>query len=1194
MNKDDITRLADYPLIEKLAQALWQRDKFGHGVAIMVGAGFSRCAATTYDTDKKLPIWRDLAQKLADELGESEHTDALRLAQMYQDYFGKARLYDLLKSEVKDEIWEHTELYKRLLKLPWSEVLTTNWDTLLERASKTIHEPIYNIVIKQEDMASCHSPRIVKLHGTINVSSDLIFTQEDYRCYPQKYGIFVNFVRQVFVENELCLIGFSGDDPNFLQWIGWVRDNLQSNARRIYLVGALNLSAAKRKYLESLNVAPIDLSEIVKEYDDRNLQHKTATELFLNQLNKLVPKYEYDWKPTELNVNIPCDDNCDIELSLQNLMLPILKKDRLSYPNWLVCPYELQMKILKNLEDLDSYFELKYKLSEISKELCDKVLYEIFWLHQISSKPLDEDYIKLFLEIYDSTLPSKLTMKQQLEIALFLLKYSRWANENSILHKYLDKINNILYSNFLYWPELKTELAYHQSIVALDKLDYHTVEEELDEIVDSDPIWKLRKAYLLVELAEYETSANLIKQAVHELSIDYRNNHNSIYFLSRFAWARYLDRIINKVSYNKRLEVFEQALTIKKCNPYDFLFELAEKIKKHLEEQYEEERSSKPTPAFNSGHYIDNSNTISFSSTLNITPLVTEIRFDNLRTTIGLPYRWKNFNLLSEEAFKLSKIYELNKLKRIGIISRLVNNEQSDKINYIFSRNKIAQLNAQEVNLLIDYFDKAVKYWMKKALNNHNKKYTEIRLSIYLEFLARIQIRNSINKVKETFKLAMEIGSKGVKNTSIFKSLSHLILYSLQSIPKNKHSEFLVDILNFPLVDDYPNVIIYYPGTRDGNIKITYLIKNLINTLAIKQISSGTGQKILCRLLPLIENNFITIEEREELVKIIYGKNFDFLHLPSSYRNEYKYVSALLALCPDNNLNNIKKLIADNIYSSIEQNEFDEQKLEIIKNLASKPLNNILPTPEQAVDYFDKLVSWRFSESEDFDYYLDDYSTEENIAEFIGLVLYTAIVPMLPDEDKNQSRFNALCKYLSEVKFEAAVVALIPFVLHNRAWNGEVQRIIRSGLRSENIQTISYSAKAIYEWGRGLKSDKSVIRPLIEKLIYMIELGYFRGLVAVLAMVNKMLNDNWLTANDINNLIENLPELFEKADYMNYEEENEDVIVISSIRAECVKLARDILKQRNEPIPALQNILDKAKNDALPEVRFAEQDEYCK
>lgn len=1204
MNKDDITRLADYPLIEKLAQALWQRDKFGHGVAIMVGAGFSRCAATTYDTDKKLPIWRDLAQKLADELGESEHTDALRLAQMYQDYFGKARLYDLLKNAVEDEIWEPAELYEQLLSMPWSEVLTTNWDTLLERGAKNIHEPIYDIASKQEDMASCHSPRIVKLHGTINVSSDLIFTQEDYRCYPKKYGIFVNFVRQVFVENELCLIGFSGDDPNFLQWIGWVRDNLQSNARRIYLVGALNLSAAKRKYLESLNVAPIDLHGLVADFDDKNLQHKTVIKLFLKKLEEFKSEYTWDWKPAEINSHInlynlfnESTKKLESEQQIQNILLPLLKKDRKSYPNWLVCPFEKRWGIIKNLDTLSI---LVYEINNINKELRDKLLYEIFWLYQVSSKPLDEEYIDLFLRIFDSEQLCKLTIKQQLEIALFLLKYSRWADKDSKLHKDLEKISARLNNNIHNWPELKTELAYHQAIVALDKMDYYMIEKQLDKISELDPIWKLRKAYLLVELAEYQKSANLVKQAVYELSIGYRNNKNSIYFLSRFAWAKYLERIINFILYDEYVKVYEQKFTIKKCNPYDFLLSLDNEITDHLEEQNKEQRQTKKTPAFESGHYIDNSNTVSIATSLKITPFATEVWFDYLCNTVGLPFRWKNFNLLSKEAFKFSEISELDKLTRIGFIVRSVKDEKANEINSILSRNKIAQMDRKEVDILLDCFQKAVKYWLNKALSNkikENQNEIEIRLSIYLEFLARIQIRNSINKAKETFKLAMEIGSKGVKKTRIFKSLSHLILYSLQSIPKNKHSEFLVDILNFPLIEDndYPNAIIYYPGMRDGNIeKITYLIKNLINNLAIKKISSETGQNILCRLFPLIENNFITKEERKELVEIICGKNFDFQHLPSSYKNQYIYVSVLLALCPDNNLNNIKKLIADNIYSSLEKNDFNGQELAIIKNLALRPLNNILPTPEQAVDYFDKLVSWRFSESKDIEYYLDDYSTEENIAEFIGSVLYTAIVPMLPDEAKNQSRFNALCKYLSEVKFDAAVVALIPFVLHNGAWNGEVQRIIRSGLRSENIQSISYSAKAIYEWGRGLKSDKSVIRPFIEKLIYMIVLGYFLGLVAVLAMVNKMLNDNWLTANDINNLIENLPELFEKADYMNYEEENEDVIVLSNIRAECVKLARDILKQRNEPIPALQNILDKAKNDALPEVRFAEQDEYCK
>lgn len=1200
MSVRDITKLTDYPLIEKLAQTLWQRDKFGHGVAIMVGAGFSRSGATTYDTDKKLPLWGDLAQKLAVELGESEHTDALRLAQMYHDYFGKLRLYDLLKNAVEDEIWEPTELYQELLTLPWSEVLTTNWDTLLERASKNIHEPIYDIVSKQEDLASCHSPRIVKLHGTINVSSDLIFTQEDYRCYPQKYGIFVNFVRQVFVENELCLIGFSGDDPNFLQWIGWVRDNLQSNARRIYLVGALNLSAAKRKYLESLNVAPIDLYEMVAEFDDKNLQHKKATYYFFQIMKKLKPEYIWNWEPTDIGVNIKLDylfdDKYDAESDLQNLMLPILKKDRNSYPNWLICPYHIQMKFLNNLEDL---FELKDKIIKINKKLRDELLYEIFWLHQICYKPLDEDYIKLFLEIYDSKFPCELTIKQQLEIALFLLKYSRWADKDSKLHKDLEKISEKLHSNILYWPELKTEIAYHQAIVALDKMDFDAVKTQLSKLSDYDPIWKLRKAYLLVELAEYHTSAKLVKQASYELSIRYRNNQNSIYFLSIFAWAKYLERIISSFFYHEPKKVYEQNFTIKNCNPYNLLYMLNKEISNCLLEQNKEKLRNKRTPTFESGHYIDNSNTISFVTSFRITPFATEIRYDYICNTVGLPFRWRNFNSLCKEALKISDIAEQDKLMRIGFIVRSAEDEKSDEINSILSRNKIAQLDRKEVDKLLDCFQKAVRYWLNRALTNKiekNQNEIEIRLSIYLELLARMQIRNSLEKAKESFKLAMEICSKEFNIFKSSQSLSHLISYSLEVIPISRHSELLVDILSFPLIEhkNYPIVYIFLKVRRSEDLEITDLIKKLIKTLALKKISSGIGEKILYRLLPLIEEDFLTKEEKKELIEIVCGKKFNFQHLPNTYINQYIYVRVFLALCPNNNLNKIKQLVANKIYSSIENNDINGQDLAIIKNLALNPLNKILPTSKQAAVFFDNLVSWRFSESKSYKYYLFDSYGENSIVNIIGLVLYKAIVPMLPDEAKNQSRFNALCKYLSEVKFDAAVVALIPFVLHNGAWNGEVQRIIRSGLRSENIQSISYSAKAIYEWGRGLKSDKSVIRPLIEKLIYMIELGYFLGLVAVLAIVNKMLNDNWLTANDINNLIENLPELFEKADYMNYEEENEDVIVLSNIRAECVKLARDILKQRNEPIPALQNILDKAKNDALPEVRFAEQDEYCK
>ena len=60
----------------------------------------------------------------------------------------------------------------------------------------------------------------------------LIFAAEDFRTYPARHAAFVNLARQIFIENDLCLVGFSGNDPNFLEWAGWVRDHLGGHARR--------------------------------------------------------------------------------------------------------------------------------------------------------------------------------------------------------------------------------------------------------------------------------------------------------------------------------------------------------------------------------------------------------------------------------------------------------------------------------------------------------------------------------------------------------------------------------------------------------------------------------------------------------------------------------------------------------------------------------------------------------------------------------------------------------------------------------------------------------------------------------------------------------------------------------------------------------------------------------------------------
>lgn len=61
-------------------------------------------------------------------------------------------------------------------------------------------------------------------------------SEEAFRTYPQKYPEFVNTVRQSLIENLFCLIGFSGNDPNFLSWLGWIRDVMGEQMSNAILV----------------------------------------------------------------------------------------------------------------------------------------------------------------------------------------------------------------------------------------------------------------------------------------------------------------------------------------------------------------------------------------------------------------------------------------------------------------------------------------------------------------------------------------------------------------------------------------------------------------------------------------------------------------------------------------------------------------------------------------------------------------------------------------------------------------------------------------------------------------------------------------------------------------------------------------------------------------------------------------------
>ena len=69
--------------------------------------------------------------------------------------------------QVRDEELSSSDVHTKLLGLPWRDVFTTNWDTLLERARIQVPERAYSVVVNMGEIPLARQPRIVKLHGSL-------------------------------------------------------------------------------------------------------------------------------------------------------------------------------------------------------------------------------------------------------------------------------------------------------------------------------------------------------------------------------------------------------------------------------------------------------------------------------------------------------------------------------------------------------------------------------------------------------------------------------------------------------------------------------------------------------------------------------------------------------------------------------------------------------------------------------------------------------------------------------------------------------------------------------------------------------------------------------------------------------------------------------------------------------------------
>ncbi|WP_367188847.1 SIR2 family protein [Burkholderia sp. Ed8] len=1218
-----LTELHDYPAVKKLASALHRLDAHHHGAAIMIGAGFSRSAAVHVSGEKRVPLWAEFTTSLTRDLyaGETNlsFADPLRVAEEYRAYFGQGALNDKIRFEIDNDAWRTGPLYDALLTLPWSEVLTTNWDTLLEQAAEKVHSPYYTTVTKTSDLAWAQSPRIVKLHGTIGITDSFIAAQEDYRTYPARFAPFVNLARQVFIENELCLLGFSGDDPNFLQWAGWVRDHLAGHARKIYLVGALNLSAARRKQLESTNIAPVDLYPAVAHITDRELRHQEAIAMFLREMksadeSRIKP---HDWQPTSFPAHTanPGEQNRaysdpEYAATLLTSQLETLRKDREAYPGWLLCPESLRWRVANQLS---MPFPNAENLAALTPDNRAKLLYEIAWRHRTALEYMRPWLVEALFEVARQNQPCAISERQQAEIALALLHNARWLcpdndEEQKAVDEHIQELIAILKTQVFYFPDGAAEIAYHHALAARDRLDYDELAAAIDQISGEDPVWKLRKAALLMDLGREGDAADLVAVAYGQLRENHRRGRQSIPVMSRLLWAHWLMEALQRGSSgndSEKLPPFVEANYRKwKCDPWSWLDSLRSSIEKRRD-RYLKNRSP-IEPQFKQGHYRVHSR-----NTSNGIDNSDFLLLDGLSRICGVPFRITtrgfNVSLLSDKA-KAIVLYGGTgaELFDLPIAIRSASSEDSSAVRDVFGRINVACFTQRSVDILIPRVMSAVKHWQQVRSTAQQDVDSLTRLRVLVEVLARLVVRVPPSQAKEIFALAASLADRPeMRHIWLRSALDSLVNNSLSSIPESELPDVLNLALKFPLAHEieerngpeWPNPVIKYSGERLASPIIDERIAQLID--AVRADRDSSRRDSLLRLLPLSrKKNFLTEAERNNLSDAVWGDAPAYTALP-----ETGLLPHALLILPTRDPSRVEALLRSQLYDHNPDVLADTQKelrkypspevnlaisaYEGMTSAAEDQATQLFPTAEQAVTLFERLTAWR-PVSEQGGMADIAARARRELAKSIGHALSFSIVPALTYEDKTTSRWERLRSFYSEVDgARTALPALVHFAVTDALSASTVEKMIASALRGRDATQVTYAAIALRKWMDLTNSETSPeFMKLTSIAIGMIESGRTIALHQLLWLAKELFVERRLTEDQCRTLAEVIPDVFRSVDYRNVDPHSEEAVTASIIRSACIKLAL-VLTQRFPDYRELADLLDSSAADPLPEVRFA-------
>ena len=845
--------------IKEIAEAM-----SANHAAVMIGAGFSKNADKISSTDKWFKNWNELSDMFYETVyGNAgpgkEYNSSLRLAQEVEITVGRPKLENILKEAVPDEDYGPSEVYTKLMELPWRDVFTTNYDTLLERAADKVSKRRYNVVLNQEDLVNSNdAPRILKLHGSFPSHRPFIITEEDYRTYPIKFAAMVNTVQQALLENVFCMIGFSCEDPNFLSWIGWIHDNLgKSSSQKIYMISIEHISEAKQKLLFDKNIIVVDLQEL---YPEKEIPERLKS--FFENLRKLIE--EKDKKDQWFDLS-------EIAISAENSFEEKTKKLKVlnnSYPGWIFLPWKMKYKVNRVLEKLDDkwdFFAKKEKLEDISFSMQIEYMYEYVKFLNIVGRPIILERAEKFWDILENSKEKEEKTEYKIQyIYLQLLRAYReladWEKYDLCRAKILESTLKYEEKQFLYSNDWWMKMYRFKDVNLIDLLNKW-------DLAQGDLYWPIIKSSMYAIAGEKVKGEQILGEILPKIRQQLGKNSKDEYLCSIEECTVSLLNFMRQGDWQVNLDAEMEACI--QTGDVNWWRE-NEEYCSHLNEK----EDKKPETSVQTNYDLS----ITYTSHMGRCNSKIYYALDYLRflEQTGHPFRiqmvtnTKGFQRVIETLYLYYPHWCL-----IQIL--IAQNEK--ELDMLFGRNKLSGMTQEEVDNCIQEYIKAldlVSENIKPENANWSTSVYDNSAKILPQIISRLCYKCSIEILDQILDYMLILCSSNVRDN--FKGINKILEGVCHAYTEKEQGERIEKILRFPMKTNerrtYYDPVNYLKRPKEKYKINDALYNNII--IQIRQLMEiGTAQEkadALQRLIILAQLIYLKQNDEEYLYQCLEKK----------------------------------------------------------------------------------------------------------------------------------------------------------------------------------------------------------------------------------------------------------------------------------------------------------------------------------